>query len=108
MQAISRSIEGEESIFHELRNLAAPEPTSSPTSIKHLVTKTLRLGCYRQPSQRFPGQAVGEPKSDELNDLSRIEMRQISSRVPALVFHATTLLNGMKMRHWSGALPAKI
>jgi hypothetical protein len=57
-----------------------------------------------QALDRFRRQAVCEPESDELNNVLGVEVREVVSRVPALMTHALTLSLQTETRHFSAEI----
>jgi hypothetical protein len=85
MQAISFTIERVECIFDECCNDVGAEPAGTPSAIKHFITQAFGLRSSGYPLQGLLRKTVGQAKSDELDGVHRIEMREIATRMPALL-----------------------
>ena len=88
VQSITIAVEDKKRVFDDLSDLIGPQPTGTQSPIEPFIPQAFRLRRAAQPEHRFFRQAVGKPERHELDDVLRIEMREISARMPALVVHA--------------------
>src|SRR5438067_11639287 len=87
MQAIALTIEREKRILDESGDWLAFQPARTPTAIEHFVTQSFRPVGHSQTFESLFWETIGKPKSDKLDDVLGVEVRQIVTRMPALVLH---------------------
>jgi hypothetical protein len=72
-----------------LRNVRAGEPARAQANIQLLVGLEKAIRKHGKSLSDGPGQTVGQAKRHELDGFRRIEVRQVTARVPAFVVHVS-------------------
>jgi hypothetical protein len=85
-QAVALSIEMEKGIFNEFGNIGPAQPASTATVVEFLIYASRGSPGKAKGFGDGARQTVGQPERHELDGLGRIEVRQITSGMPAFVF----------------------
>ena len=81
------AIEGEEGLLDDFRDIRPAQPASSRTLIEFLISEAFRSIGQSYPLEGFFRQAVGQPIGNELDNVLRVEVRQISAGMPTSELH---------------------
>jgi hypothetical protein len=79
MQSIALAVEDEKGIFDYSSDRVGPQPTGTPSLVEQFVPKAFRPCCAAQLDHRFLRQAIRKPERHELDDVLRVEVREISA-----------------------------
>src|SRR6185437_9286858 len=90
-QSIALTIEVKQRIFDKLGYFGLAQPASACSLVEECITVGVADREFHL-FERSRGQAVEQPKRDELQSLRRIEMRKIPARMPAFGRHRTAPL----------------
>jgi len=84
-QAIAVGIEMQHSLLDHIGDLRIAQPTRAEPGIEFPVEKRYRIVFCTQHLDQMARQAVGQAKGDELHCVGRVEVRQVTSGMPAFV-----------------------
>jgi hypothetical protein len=79
VQAVTHAVEGEESIFDNSSDLIGPQPAGAPSLVEQFVPHAFRPCCTMQLGHRFLRQAIHKPERHKLDNVLRVEVREISA-----------------------------
>jgi hypothetical protein len=84
---IALAIENQKRVFDELGNVRPLQPARAQPAIEHLLGRRFRPAPGAHLGRDFRGQAVSQTEGHELDGVLRIEVGEISPRMPSLGFH---------------------